>query len=71
MGTIEKSVHGTMMLVDGQGILITGKPGAGKSSLAFDLLTQGHQLISDDLTTLTCQDDTLIASCPPKIKNLL
>ncbi len=68
---IEKSIHGTMMVIGGAGVLITGKSGIGKSELALGLLDRGHQIISDDLVTLIRKDNVLIAQCPPTIKNYL
>jgi HPr kinase/phosphorylase len=40
--------HGVMMVVHDMGILITGIPDIGKSELALELLTRGHQLVADD-----------------------
>lgn len=37
------------MDIMGQGVLITGKSGIGKSETAIELIKKGHQLISDDL----------------------
>lgn len=45
----QHSTHGVFMVVFGQGILIQGKPGIGKSDLALNLLDRGHTLVSDDL----------------------
>lgn len=42
--------HGCAVSVDGQGVLICGVSGAGKSSLTAALLAEGAQFISDDLS---------------------
>ena len=42
------NVHGVLMSIFGQGILITGKSGIGKSELALDLVSRGHVLVADD-----------------------
>jgi HPr kinase/phosphorylase len=47
------SGHGVFMMLYGRGVLITGKPGIGKSQLALALLDRGHHLIADDLVILT------------------
>jgi HPr kinase/phosphorylase len=41
-------LHATGVAIDGQGIVILGAPGAGKSSLALSLIALGAILISDD-----------------------
>lgn len=42
------SLHGTLMNVYGQGVLIMGDSGVGKSELALELIKRGHVLIADD-----------------------
>lgn len=42
-------INGVLMDIMGQGILIRGQSGIGKSETALELVNQGHQLISDDL----------------------
>jgi len=68
---ITKKLHGTCLRINGFGVLITGKPGSGKSLTALALLQRGHQLISDDLTHLTRHKNKIIATCPSSIHNLL
>ena len=48
--------HGTSLVVEGKGILLRGKPGAGKSDLALRLIHQGAVLIADDQTDIAFQD---------------
>lgn len=57
---LEKTIHATLVDVFGQGILITGKSGIGKSECALDLIHRGHSLVGDDLITLRYIDDQLI-----------
>ena len=57
---LEKTIHATLVDVFGQGILITGKSGIGKSECALDLVHRGHSLVGDDLITLRYIDDQLI-----------
>lgn len=61
-------VHGSSVAVDGQGVLILGASGSGKSALALQLLAFGAQLIADDQTLLTRSDDMVFASAPEAIK---
>ncbi|MCB5265819.1 MAG: HPr(Ser) kinase/phosphatase [Candidatus Cloacimonetes bacterium] len=57
---LEKTIHATLVDVFGQGILITGKSGIGKSECALDLVHRGHSLVGDDLITLRYLNDQLI-----------
>jgi HPr kinase/phosphorylase len=43
------SIHGTLMEVNGMGVLILGESGVGKSECALALIKNGHSLIADDL----------------------
>jgi len=45
-------VHGTLVSVFGAGVLITGKPGIGKSETALCLVRLGHSLVADDLVRI-------------------
>lgn len=67
----ELTVHGTSVSIDKTGILITGKPGSGKSSLALQLIDRGALLVSDDQTIITHENDHLFLSPPPNIKGLV
>jgi HPr kinase/phosphorylase len=57
-------LHATSVDVDGQGILILGATGSGKSSLALGLIGQGASLISDDQTLLERHGEIIILGCP-------
>ena len=46
-------VPGTMVEVNGIGVLLEGEPGIGKSEIALALIKRGHSLVSDDTTILT------------------
>ena len=46
------SVYGTMVEVDGVGVMIEGDPGLGKSETALGLVKRGNALIADDITCL-------------------
>ncbi len=43
-----KSVHGTLVDINGVGVIIRGKSGIGKSEVALELVRRGHQLVADD-----------------------
>jgi HPr kinase/phosphorylase len=44
---------GTMVEIDGIGVLLEGEPGIGKSEIALALIKRGHSLVADDTTILT------------------
>lgn len=46
-------LHASAVAIDGQGVLITGPSGSGKSALAADLISRGAVLISDDRTSVS------------------
>ena len=46
-------VSGTMVEINGVGVLLEGEPGIGKSEIALALIERGHSLVSDDTTVLT------------------
>ena len=66
------SVHGVLVDVFGEGILITGESGIGKSEAALELVKRGHRLVSDDVVTIRkVSDDTLVGSAPDVTKHLI
>ncbi|MFK7955696.1 MAG: hypothetical protein AB8B96_06335 [Lysobacterales bacterium] len=67
-----RSVHGVFMDVFSLGVLITGASGAGKSDLALDLITRGHQLVADDSPDMTLtSSDVIDGSCPEVLRDCL
>ena len=43
------TVHGVLVDVFGEGVLITGESGIGKSEAALELIKRGHRLVTDDV----------------------
>ena len=59
------SIHGVLVDVYGEGVLITGESGIGKSEAAIELIKRGHRLVSDDVVEIRkVSDDSLIGSAP-------
>lgn len=66
------SVHGVLVDVYGEGVLITGESGIGKSEAALELVKRGHRLVTDDVVELRrVSEETLIGSAPDVTKNLI
>ncbi len=59
------SVHGVLVDVYGEGVLITGESGIGKSEAALELIKRGHRLVTDDVVEIRkVSDETLVGSAP-------
>lgn len=66
------SVHGVLVDVYGEGVLITGESGIGKSEAALELVKRGHRLVTDDVVELRrVSEDTLIGSAPDITKHFI
>jgi len=66
------SVHGVLMDVYGEGVMITGESGIGKSEAALELIKRGHRLVTDDVVELRkVSDDTLIGTAPDITKHFI
>ena len=62
--------HGVLMEVYGEGVLITGESGMGKSETAIELLKRGHRLIADDAVEIRkISGNILLGSAPEMIRN--
>jgi HPr kinase/phosphorylase len=66
-----QTVHATTVAIDGKGVMLTGKAGAGKSALALALMALGAQLVADDRTELEVKAGQVIARCPKAIRGLI
>jgi HPr kinase/phosphorylase len=60
-------VHGTCVAIDGEGVLLRGRPGSGKSDLALRLIDGGALLVADDQTELSRRGDAIAAAAPEAI----
>ena len=66
------SVPGLLVDVYGEGVLITGESGIGKSEAALELIKRGHRLVTDDVVEIRkVSDETLIGTAPDITKHFI
>ena len=64
--------HGVFVEIYGEGVLILGESGIGKSETAIELVKRGHRLIADDLVEIRKPSDiTLFGSAPENIRHYI
>ncbi len=64
--------HGVLVEVYGEGVLITGESGAGKSETAIELIKRGHRLIADDAVEIRkINERTLRGNSPSNIRHFV
>ena len=64
--------HGVLVEVYGEGILILGESGVGKSEAAIELLKRGHRLVADDAVEIKrVSTKTLVGSSPEIIRHFV
>lgn len=67
-----KTRHGVLCEIYGEGILIMGESGVGKSEAAIELVKRGHRLVADDAVEIKkISDQTLIGSSPEIIRHFV
>ena len=66
------SIHAVLVDVYGEGVLITGDSGIGKSEAALELIKRGHRLVSDDVVEIKkVSDETLVGTAPEIIRHFI
>lgn len=66
------SIHGVLVDVYGEGVLIMGESGIGKSEAALELVRRGHRLVSDDVVIIRkVSDVTLVGSAPDLTRHFI
>ena len=64
--------HGVFVEIYGEGILILGESGVGKSETAVELVKRGHRLIADDAVELRrVSDRTILGTAPENIRHFI
>ena len=64
--------HGVLVEVFGEGILLLGESGVGKSETAMELVKRGHRLIADDAVEIKrVSSRSLVGSAPENIRHFI
>lgn len=61
------SIHGVLVDVYGEGVLIKGESGIGKSEIALELIKRGHRLVSDDVVEIKRLSEEELSGSAPEI----
>ena len=65
-------IHGVLVDVYGEGVLIMGESGIGKSEAALELIKRGHRLVTDDVVEIRkVSEETLIGTSPDITKHFI
>lgn len=66
------SIHGVLVEVYGEGCLIMGDSGVGKSETAMELVKRGHRLVADDVVEVRrVSEKTIVGTSPNQIRHFL
>ena len=65
------SEHGVLLEVYGEGVMITGDSGVGKSEVAMELIMRGHRLVADDCVDLRRISNQLMGTAPEVIRHYI
>lgn len=61
------SIHGVLVDVFGEGVLLMGESGIGKSEAALELVKRGHRLVTDDVVEIRKVSDEMLVGTAPDI----
>ncbi|AGC68407.1 HPr kinase/phosphorylase HprK [Thermoclostridium stercorarium subsp. stercorarium DSM 8532] len=66
------TMHGVLVEVYGEGVLMLGESGVGKSETALELVKRGHRLVADDVVEIRkVSNRTLVGSSPDIIRHFI
>ncbi len=66
------SIHGVLVDVYGEGVLLMGESGIGKSEAALELVKRGHRLVTDDVVEIRkIDEETLIGRAPAVTRHFI
>ncbi len=61
------SIHGTLLDINGVGVVLRGPSGIGKSEIALELVRRGHQLVADDRVDIYQREEGIVIGEAPKV----
>lgn len=64
-------VHGSLVIINGIGVLIVGQSGVGKSEAVIELIQRGHMFVSDDSVIIKRVGNHFVGYSPEITKNIL
>ncbi|MDD6328746.1 MAG: HPr(Ser) kinase/phosphatase, partial [Lachnospiraceae bacterium] len=65
-------IHAVLVDVYGEGVLIMGDSGIGKSEAALELIRRGHRLVSDDVVEIKkVSKETLVGTAPDILRHFI
>ena len=67
----EERIHGSLVIINGVGVLIMGESGIGKSEAVLELIQKGHIFVSDDAVDVQRIGNEFIGYSPAITKNIL
>ena len=66
------TMHGVLVDIYGEGVLITGESGIGKSETALELIRRGHRFVADDAVEIKkVSNQSLVGTSPDVIRHLI
>jgi len=63
--------HGVLLDIYGEGVMLTGDSGIGKSETAIELIMRGHRLVADDAVEIRRVSNQLIGTAPEVIRHYI
>jgi len=70
-GDPHEQIHATCVAIGGEGIVLRGPSGSGKSDLALRLIGAGARLVADDRVDLSLAGDRLHAAAPENLFGMI
>jgi len=61
------TTHGVLVEIYGEGVLLTGDSGIGKSETALELIKRGHRLVADDAVEIKLIGKDTLTGCAPEL----